>query len=349
MRGRSWLFWRIDLPYGAERDGTWECVVDRAPSGGEFPPPPTDVRYFFLVVCSGGPKLVPLVHRRRYYTGDPIDPMVALHYADRTTPHDASVTLTIDAPTVALGQLTTQAKLSAPVISGDAVDAFHATLQAIARSAGGTLPVVTATSSVPLFDDGAHDDGAFEPDGIFNNPLKELTRAEGTYQFRAVATYGENCRASREAHWSIHVEPGIDAGKTGVVFEGGGGTGILVITPRDFYGNPIGPGRDHIFETFPLPGVTVDGKVKDRGDGSYEIPVTWDPSVTPVPGVGIVQPDRDPVIVLPPGGQMPGGHDCADAAEDLLECMGLDDPEVKRVRIKKVVLEVDLKGDDCGC
>ena len=275
--------------------------------------------------------------------------MVGLHYSNRTTPHRATVKLTIDAPTVALGQLTTQAKLSAPIVSGDAVDAFHATLQAIAKSAGGTLPVAPSTIDVPLFDDGAHDDGALEPDGIFNNPLKELTKAEGTYHFRAVATYGEDCRASREAHWSIHVEPGIDPDKTGVVVDGAGGKGVLVITPHDPYDNPIGPGRGHIFEIFPLPGVTIDGKVIDRGDGSYEIPVTWDETITPVPGVVVQQPDRDPVIVAPPGGNMPGGGDCTEAAEDLLECIGLEDPDVKRVRVKKIVLEVDLKGDDCGC
>jgi hypothetical protein len=68
-----------------------------------------------------------------------------------------------------------------------------------------------------------------------------------------------------------------------------------------------------------------------------------------VPGVVVQQPDRDPVIVLPPGGKLPGGGDCTEAAEDLLECIGLEDPDVKRVRVKKVVLEVDLKGDDCGC
>ncbi|MFD6104131.1 VWA domain-containing protein, partial [Nocardia salmonicida] len=347
VRGRSWLFWRIPLPYESERDGTWQCVVERVPTGGEFPPPPTDIRYFFLVVCSGGPKLTPLMRRRLVYTGDSVDPIVGLHYSDRTTPPDAGVTLTIDAPGVALGELTTKAQLSAPVVSGDTVDPFHATLQAIAKSAGGSLPVAPSTFTVPLFDDGSHGDGAMEPDGIFNNPLKNLTKVEGTYHFRAVATYGEECRASREAHWSIHVEPGIDPGKTGVVFEGIDGNGVLVITPRDLYGNPIGPGRGHIFDVSPLPGVTVRGKVKDRGDGSYEVPVTWDESVTPAPGIIVQQPERDPVIIQSPGDKPPGG-DCAEAAEDLLECIGLTNPDVQRVRIKKVVLEVDLDHDDCG-
>ncbi|NEW52760.1 VWA domain-containing protein [Nocardia cyriacigeorgica] len=348
VRGRSWLFWRIPLPYESERDGTWQCVVDRVPTGGEFPPPPTDVRYFFLVVCSGGPKLTPLVRRGRVYTGDTVDPMVGLHYRDRTTPHGAQIMLTIDAPGVALGELTTQAKLSAPVVSSDPVGSFHATLQAIAQSAGGTLPVATSTFTVPLFDDGTHGDGAMEPDGIFNNPLPTLTKAEGTYHFRAVATYGDRCRASREAHWSIHVEPGIDPGTTGVVFEGTDDNGVLVITPRDPYGNPIGPGRGHIFEISPIPGVQIRGKAEDRGDGSYGVPVIWDTAITPAPGVVVRQPERDPVILEVPNGKPPSG-DCTGVAEDLLECIGLPDPDVKRVRIKKVVVEMDLDQDDCGC
>jgi hypothetical protein len=355
VRGRSWAFWRIPLPYEGERDGTWQFTVDRVSTGGgDVAPAPTDVRYFFLVVCAGGPKLVPLVTSRRVYTGDPIDPLVALHYGNRTTPVGAQVELTITAPGVALGQLATEAGLHAPVTSADAVDAFHATLQTIARRAGGVLPVPTSTIRVPLYDDGVHDDGGLEADGIFNNRLKDLTRAEGTYQFRAVATYGQDCRAAREAHWSVHVEPGIDPGRTDVtlvdVVDGPDGRhGTLVIVPRDPYGNPIGPGRGGLFTVSPLPGVVIGGKVKDRGDGSYTIGVVWDGSVTPVPGVLVQQPDRDPVTLTPPAKTVPPGPapDCADAAEKLLDCLGLRDPDVKEVRVKSVCLEVDLKDRKC--
>lgn len=355
VRGRSWVFWRIPLPYEGERDGTWQFTVDRVSTGGEFEPAPTDVRYFFLVVCAGGPKLVPLVTRRRVYTGERLDPLVALHYGNRTTPHGAQVELTVQVPGVALGQLATEARLHPPVTSGDAVDGFHATLQAIARRAGGVLPVPTSTITVPLYDDGAHDDGAMEPDGIYNNPLKDLTRAEGTYQFRAVATYGEGCRATREAHWSVHVEPGIDPGRSDVkvvdiVDRPDGRHGTLVITPRDPYGNPIGPGRGGIFTVSPLPGVVIDGKVKDRGDGSYEVGVVWDPAVTPTPGVIVQQPDRDPVTMTPPKPTAPPAPcpDCTEPAEKLLHCLGLCDPDVKQVRVKSVCVEIDLKDPNCG-
>lgn len=352
-RGRTWVFWRIPLPHNGERDGTWQLTVDRVPVGGEFPPPPTDVRYFFLVVSAGGPKLVYLGGPSRVYTGDTIDPLVGLHYRNGTTPR-AEVELTIEVPTVALGQLVTEAGLRPPVTSADAVNAFHATLQAIQRQAGGVLPVPTSTVRVPLFDDGAHNDGAMEPDGVYNHRLEDLTRAEGTYQFSAVATYGEGCRATRRAFWSIHVEPGIDPDRSDVTVvnvtdQPDGRHGTLVIVPRDRYGNPLGPGRGDGFTVSPLPGVRVDGKVKDRGDGSYGVSIVWDVSVTLVPGVLVHQPERDPVSMTPPATGVPPcpDHDCTDAAGKLLDCLGLHDPDVKRVRVKSVCIEVDLKEPKC--
>lgn len=354
VRGRSWVFWRVALPYQAERDGTWTFIVDRVPTGGEFPAAPTDVHYEYLVISSGGPKLVPLMPTRRVYTGDSIDPAVALHYPNRSFPPDAEVELLIDRPDIALGQLTTEAGLRPAIISGDALDGFRATLQDIARRAGGILPVPMSKRSVKLFDDGFHDDGAFEPDGVFNQRLTDLTTVEGTYQFRAVATYGKGCRASREAHWALHVEPGIDGGRTDatvidVVDQPGSRHGTLVIKPADVYGNPVGPGRQDLFTVTPMPGTGVIGPVRDRGDGAYELAVSWDPTLVSQPGVLVHQPERDPVVVVPtPAGAPPcPPTDCSDAASKLLACIGLADNEVRNVRVKSVSLEIDLD-TSCG-
>jgi von Willebrand factor type A domain/Trypsin-like peptidase domain len=358
-RGRTWVFWRIPLPYRGERDGTWRFIIDRVPVGGEFTASPTDVRYFFLVVASGGPKLRYLGGPRHVYTGDPIDPWVGLHYGNRTAPK-AQVELTIEAPTIALGKLVIDAGLRPPAISADSADAFHASLQAIQLQAGGILPIPTSTAKFPLFDDGDHQDGAMEPDGIYNNRLNDLTRGEGTYQFRAMATYGKECRATREAFWSIHVEPGIDSNHSSVTLEGvadhpDGRHGILVIVPRDRYDNPLGPGRRDVFTVSPMPGVKVTGGVKDRMNGSYAVDIVWDASITPVPGVLIHQPDRDPSLAMPPSKTVPPspGRDCTEAAGKLLDCLGLDDSKVKKVKVKRVHLEVDLDCSkdtkDCDC
>jgi hypothetical protein len=351
-RGETWVFVRVALPYQGERDGTWTLIVDRVPTSREFSPPQTDVRYFLLVVAAGGPKLSYLGGRQRVYTGEVIHPRVGLHYTNSTTPH-ADVELFIEAPSVALGRLVSEAGLRPPSPSADAVGAFHSTLQAIARAAGGTLPVSPSHRRVPLFDDGVHDDGAMEPDGVYNFPLKDLTKTEGTYHFRAVATYGEGCRATREVSWSIHVEPAIDPIRTLVTLidvtdRADGRHGTLVITPRDPYENPLGPGRGDHFSVSPVPGVMVGGKVKDRGDGSYTVSVVWDPNITP--SVVVQQPDRPPIIVTPSSASVPpvGGRDCTDAAGKLLDCLGFHDLDVKRVRVKSVCLEVDLKEPNCG-
>ncbi|HVG02130.1 MAG TPA: trypsin-like peptidase domain-containing protein [Nitrospira sp.] len=354
VRGQTWVFWKIPLPHQGERDGTWSLTVDRVRLGGEFPPPPSDVRYFFLIVCSGGPKLTHLGGPRHVYTGDPVDSLVGLHYPNGTSPH-ADVQLIITAPEVALGELVTKAGLQSPSTAVDAVSGFYTTLQSIARRAGGALPVGSRTITVPLFDDAAHNDGAMEPDGIYNNRLLDLTRVEGTYEFRAIATFGEGCTATREAFWSIHIEPAIDPKQTGVTFvdvlqQPDGVHGTLVITPRDPYGNPLGPGRGDRFTVAAIPGIKITGKVKDRGNGDYGVSVIWDPSVANTPGVVVQQPDRDPQTLTPP---KPDGHreeaDCSRPAEKLLDCLGLKDSEVKKVRVKSVCLEIDLKGEkDCG-
>ena len=109
----------------------------------------------------------------------------SIHWSVSTTQRNVSACqgeLIIKAPTVALGQLVTNAGLLPPATSVDAVSGFYATLQSIARHAGGVLPVAPSTITVPLFDDGSHDDGAMEPDGIYNNRLKDLTQVEGTYR-----------------------------------------------------------------------------------------------------------------------------------------------------------------------
>jgi hypothetical protein len=53
----------------------------------------------------------------------------------------------------------------------------------------------------------------------------------------------------------------------------------------------------------PQPGTHITGPVTDNGDGSYSVPVSWDPSAPGAPGVLITQPGRDAVPIVPPGAQ----------------------------------------------
>lgn len=302
--GRTWMFLRVPLPIGGERDGDWEAQVFR-PGGGEFPPPAVDVRFFVNVVVKGGPSFVRLKPDSTYYTGDKINPLVRLRNTDGTTPRNARVKLTVTTPVNGAGNVLTQAKLgSATTLGGDTIPARQSTLRAL-EAASGTPAITYVDRDFDLFDDSRHEDGAMEPDGIFGNPLTDLLKTEGNYTFRAVATYGDQCTATREMLWSLHVDVGISPTHTDVTvnFTGtrpdGQSSGTVTITPRDPYGNNLGPGRADGILVTGVPGTTVTGPVKDNGDGSYTIPIAWDPGSGQGAGVVVSQPGRPPVVAQP--------------------------------------------------
>lgn len=140
-----------------------------------------------------------------------------------------------------------------------------------------------------------------EPDGIFGNPLADLTVTEGNYTFRAVAEFVDGCTASRETFWSAQVEVGIDAGRTtasttvlGTASDGRRHVRVTV-TPRDAFGNHLGPGRIGQFDVAPTSGSELTGALVDLGDGSYVHDVFWEPEPGSArPGLIITQPDRPP-------------------------------------------------------
>ena len=302
--GLTWMFLRLPLPIAGERDGTWRWVVFR-PGGGEFPPPAVDMRFFVNAAVKGGPVLVRLGAERKYYTGDDINPLVVLRNGDGSTPRNARVKLTVTGPAESIGNLLSQAKLGpATVLGGDVIPARQATLMAIEHAT--SKPAVTYSSQiVDLFDDGVHDDGAMEPDGIFGNPLADLLRTEGSYAFHAVATYGDTCVATRELLWSVHIDVGVDPGTSIVTIDlgspgaGGASSGTVTITPKDKYGNNLGPGRSDGIVITGVPGTTVTGPAADGGDGTYTVPVTWNPGAGGDPGVVVGQPGRPPAVVGP--------------------------------------------------
>jgi hypothetical protein len=143
-----------------------------------------------------------------------------------------------------------------------------------------------------------------ERDGVYGMPMDDVLQFEGTYQIHAIGRYGDSCRGQRDTSWSIQVFPGIDPGKSGVDVkddgpaDGGGHKGSIVFTPRDRYGHPLGPGRGTLFDPGAAAGTNVTGPVTDNGDGSYTIPVSWDPAGA-APGLVVSQPDRPGVPIGP--------------------------------------------------
>jgi hypothetical protein len=301
--GNTWVYFRLALPFGGERDGMWQVRVSRFGGGGEFPPPLEAERFFVTTTVEGGPIFRPL-GPRRYYTGDTINPQVVLRQPEGFPVH-AKVTVDIELPQAGTGNILTDAGLRpATDVDGDHLDARASTSIALERERGVLVPVTTRTFE--LVDDGELDgDGSLEPDGVYGMPLADLTRFEGNYAFHAKATYGEACTGTRETTWTLYVAVGIDPGRTDVNLDPIGtrpdGTQCfrLRFTPRDRYGSYLGPGRLDSFELQPQPGTVPRGSVRDLGNGSYEVDICWDPESPNPPQVGVVQPERPPVVIGP--------------------------------------------------
>jgi hypothetical protein len=305
--GRSWRFFRVSLPYGAERDGQWSATAYRPGGGGELGGGGPAVRYFLSVVASGGPRLSREPQPVRYYTGDIVNPVVRLGYDDGGGPEDATVQITVTGPDASVGSYLTAQGLAAPVaVDGDAVPGRQATV--LAAENAGTPPIrQVAKLTTGLSGEPGDLRGAFEAGGRYGKELPDLLTVDGDYTVHAVATYGSACVARRELLFSWHVDVGIDSASTVLVVtesgqSGGTSSGTVTLTPQDRYGNKVGPGSSGGLTVFGGVGTVVSGPPLDNGDGSYSVPVSWPTGDQPAVVVG--QPDRPPVVLAPPA---PGG------------------------------------------
>ncbi|KAI9868491.1 MAG: hypothetical protein M1813_005935 [Trichoglossum hirsutum] len=312
--GRSWTFLRIPLPYGGERQGKWKAVVFRprdiiprspiSPRASSLPP----LHYFINIIPTGGPSLTRVQDEKSYYTGDTINPLVFFRFQDGSAPKNSKVQLTFSRPNASIGTILSHSGLRAPVsIGGDTLPARQATL--------GNLGVSIKANIDETFEfsNDANDTiGLFEEAPLYGKPLVEKLITEGTYLLHFRASSQGDCSYTRELLWSLYVDVGIDPSHTDVstTFTGNGPNGqigIVTITPGDKYGNNLGPGRSDGVTISGSTGTTITGTVVDIGNGSYTVPITWNPSSGSPPGVVIGQPGRPPVIVQQPGICKPTG------------------------------------------
>lgn len=303
--GRNWTYLRVPLPQGGERDGAWQVEVLRPRGGGEFPPPAPALRYFVSVIPAGGPRLLREPEEQaRGYTGDTISPLLRLRQADGSWPHELAIELTVLRPDAGIGNILSDSGLGpGEIIDGDELPPRQATLKAIEQT-NGKPAIHYIEEHFTLKEDAANTRGAFEAAGSLGIALPDFLRMEGNYTFHAVARYGD-CDGSRELVWTMHVDIGIDGGRTDVtvtpIEPGPNGEQCLrlTFTPRDKYGNRFGPGRAGDMNVAPRPGSTLTGAVKDLGNGSYQVDLCWDIGSAEPPGIVIGQPGRPPVSVGP--------------------------------------------------
>jgi hypothetical protein len=302
--GRNWTYLKVPLPQGGERDGVWRVEVLRPGGGSEFPPPAPALRYFVNVIPAGGPKLLREPEGSYVYTGDDISPLLRVRQADGSWPDELEMELTVLRPDAGPGNLLSDAGLGASVVmDGDVIPARQATLQAI-ETATGKPAIKYVEEHFTLKDDAANTRGSFEPGGSLGVGLTDFLRVEGNYTFHAKATYGE-CDGSRELVWTVHVDVGIDPGRTDVKTDplGTGPDGQecqrMTFTPRDKYGNRVGPGRGSDMAISARPGSTLTSPVLDLGNGAYRVDLCWDPASDSPPGIVVGQPGRTPVPIGP--------------------------------------------------
>jgi hypothetical protein len=279
--------------------------MHRVIGGGEFPPQQVDLNYFINIIAKGGPSLYRVGERKKYYTGDTINPLLIIRYKNGEVPDNVNIKLHVTRPSESTGNVLSKSKLrNATSLDADTIPARQSTLMALDTEKG--QPVINYEEHVyDMFDDPANTEGVFESHGLFGNQLKDILLKEGNYTFRAIANYGDGCIASRELSWSMHVDCGIDAAdtqlQTSVVstLPDGSQNIHIIFTPKDKYGNNLGPGRTDISVTGAA-GSTVSGTLNDNGDGSYSIDVVWDPASGDQPGIVIAQPERPAVAATNP-------------------------------------------------
>ncbi len=308
--GTTWRFARVPLPQGGERDGVWKTRAFR-PGGGEFPPPAYPVNYFVNVIARGGPSLRPFSLPQRIYTGDVLHPKVILQFADETVPRGGQVSLAVHRPAKSVGTLIAQKGLAAAtMVNGDVLPGRQATLKKIEQDTG--APATGYVDSNYVLTDEPEGSEMFEPSGVFGTRLEDALVVDGNYTFHAKARVAINCMTTRECQWSYHVAVGIDPDATTVTAQPngtsptGGDKWQVTFTPKDRYGNYVGPGMGEDLDVLPLPGGTLVGGLIDLGDGRYVQEVETEPGGDADPGITVGQPDRPPVVVAPPTRQREG-------------------------------------------
>jgi hypothetical protein len=301
--GNTWTFMRIELPYNGQQDGNWQVIVNRTQGANEFIAQQTNLNYFVNVIVKGGPELRLLERGKKYFTGDSINPMVSLATRDGDPAHAAKLKVIITKPNESAGNILSRSRLRQPAtINSDTLSARQSTLMELEREAG--KPVIDYNEeSFELFDDPVSSGGYLESHGIYGRIFKDLLTKEGNYTFHILATYGEDCSATKELFWTIHVDTGIDSSKTEIKTSitstnASGRKNIkFTITPKDKFGNNIGPGRADVIIVTGISGTTTNGFVADNGDGSYTVTGIWDHSSGYSPGISIAQPGRPPTVI----------------------------------------------------
>ncbi len=275
--GPNWQIVRVPVGIEGAGQGEWRASAIRTQASQ------LDQNYFLDVLSGGGPQLEYEQSRVNTQTGDTL--RVKLRIPLPTIPIggfdsvDARVTIT--SPNESIGALLSQHGLSNLSDARTELGPVEATLKQIWNGTGGVMNKNTATYQ--LYDDGTHGD-LFANNHYWSAVLPVPARFEGHYElYFQVNITDKQTTLHRELASTLYVSPGIDPDSSTIQVSQGSTNGNgdhvynITVTPQDRIGNPIGPGRPHLFGVELGSGVNMadsnDVKFMDLLNGQYRLSV----------------------------------------------------------------------------
>ncbi len=240
-----------------------------------------DVRWHINVLGRGLSKLD--VHHRSLNqgTGDELIATVRIlpSYLPAGGFDQVDARVEVEYPKVGLGTLVTkEQERKGREVRGEVLD--HRT------DALSNLTIPTGTATFPLYDDGTH--GDIHPGNAYwTGTLHGLGAIDGAYKLRYIFDFTKNgCTTHREIVHTTHVDVRVDPKASGFnILEqtpnADGGTHMVTrFTPRDRFGNVLGPGAmsQVICKPEKACRIAKDG-ITDHGNGSYTVTVDAGPRV----------------------------------------------------------------------
>lgn len=274
ISGETYQIYFIEGSFLKDRAGEWVMSIIGNFAG--------TAEYSYGVITESSLKMDTQLDKQIYHTGDSIKFQAKL--TANTIPVTGSeVTVLIQKPDEGLGNwfagnLVTDAEIAeVPLqVSGEQLSDLYRKSMAL-NAKGIYFPFTRSQTSVDLYDDGTHGD-ANADDGVYTNTFDNTT-IEGIYTFTIVANgiTPMGNKYTRESTTQRYVEVGVSpnnieivANFTEVIEDELRAYYQITLTPKDTFGNYLGPGYADSISLTSTKGEFVSA-IEDKLDGSYTV------------------------------------------------------------------------------
>jgi hypothetical protein len=306
--GANWLVASVDIPASGPR-GEWTVLVH----GRDMSTPATYQLSAYAVDTRLKYSL--LAEPRRVGTGDPLRIAAELSYEGKPlTGIPGGIRINLDRPAEGLGNILHETIASPAIPSGpDPASPYTAKVLSLAR-AGTLLPRISPQPTgtpVTLTDDGANGDASAN-DGVYTATIAD-THVPGRYRFNVVLEWNDprTGKVSRveAVEREVQVVPDPKNSEVTIVAGPTAGTFQVLTTPRDRFGNYMGPGYDNRVKLVLTGGGNVSGMPADsQQTGVYVVSITGVPTgVTPKADIKVNGVNVRTAMPVVPGKSSGGG------------------------------------------